>query len=209
MSTTAILDPAAAVAAAVSEVYDRLRELVERGPTDDPGLLDEIGALVRRARGRVTRARKRAVETEQPAIETNRPTAPAAVAPRPAPPAVTPAATPAADRITVRLVEPDPVPAAVPRSTSTEGAAAPSTGGRHRRHRHRAWHAAETGARRLAVAARLALLAFAVAVAGYASFLGLLHTDVPWTAPAFAAAYGVAGVGLLAAVGRHLSVRSR
>lgn len=109
---TATLDPAEAISAAVTEVYDRLRELVDRGPTDDPGLLDEIGSLVRRARGRVTRARKRSADTDQA-----EPTKPTAVEPSPTeqpagdrPAAASVPATvsaPTPDRVTVRLADPD------------------------------------------------------------------------------------------------------
>jgi hypothetical protein len=65
MSTTAIaLDPGQAIAAAMRDLYDELRAIVDRGPTDDPGLLDEIGRLTGRIRTRITRARKKAEPTE-------------------------------------------------------------------------------------------------------------------------------------------------
>lgn len=60
LTTATTLDPAAAISAAVRELYDELRAIVDRGPTDDPGLLDELGKLTGRIRGRITRARKRA-----------------------------------------------------------------------------------------------------------------------------------------------------
>ncbi len=54
------LNPAEAIAAAGRELVDELRQLVDRGTADDiPGLLDELTALLRRARGRVNRATKK------------------------------------------------------------------------------------------------------------------------------------------------------
>lgn len=58
--TAATIDPAIAVAAAGRELLDSLRELVDRDDAEDvPGLLDEVTALLRRARGKVNRAVKR------------------------------------------------------------------------------------------------------------------------------------------------------
>jgi hypothetical protein len=67
-TATAALDPAATIAAAMRELYDQLREIVDRGPTDNPDLLDEIGRLTGRIRRRITGARKKAEPAaEQPA----------------------------------------------------------------------------------------------------------------------------------------------
>lgn len=56
--TAAAVDPAIAIVAAGRELLDALRELVDR---DDPSpaLLDEVTALLRRARGKVGRATRR------------------------------------------------------------------------------------------------------------------------------------------------------
>lgn len=76
MTTTIVaVDPAATITAAMRELYDELRAIVDRGPTDDPGLLDEIGKLTGRIRSRITRARKRALPAEeQPAQGSEQPT---------------------------------------------------------------------------------------------------------------------------------------
>ena len=52
------------------------------------------------------------------------------------------------------------------------------------------------------VAVRLTLLAFALALAGYSSYVALSQTDVPWTAPLFGVAYLAAGTWLLVVVGQ-------
>jgi hypothetical protein len=102
------LDPGEAIAGAMRDLYDQLREIVDRGPTDDPGLLDELGRLTGRIRSRITRARKRAVAAAEPVAEK-----PA----KPAKPAV-PAATPATAKPTVApTVKPDPAPRTVPAAT--------------------------------------------------------------------------------------------
>jgi hypothetical protein len=62
-TATATLDPGETIVAAMRELYDSLREIVDRGPTDDPSLLDEIGKLTGRIRSRITRARKKAEPT--------------------------------------------------------------------------------------------------------------------------------------------------
>lgn len=156
-TTGATLDPADTIAAAIRELYVQLCELVERGPTDDPGLLDELGKLTGRIRSRITRARKRVQDSEPERVP-----APA-VAPTPTTPAPalawrqgsdhvaardgaivtsTPAATvPAAiaptstagERVSVRLAEP-PTPA--PRPAAPTVAA---SRGRHRLGRRRRW----------------------------------------------------------------------
>jgi hypothetical protein len=65
-TATAALDPGETIVAAMRDLYDHLREIVDRGPTDDPGLLDELGKLTGRVRSRITRARKKAQPAEKP-----------------------------------------------------------------------------------------------------------------------------------------------
>lgn len=116
MSTaTAALDPGKVIAAAMRELYDQLREIVDRGPTDDPGLLDEIGKLTGRIRGRITRVRKRAAAvaeqaSEKPATPVTPATTPS-TAPAPVKPSVAPTITPSDQK-------PRPsIPAATPTNT--------------------------------------------------------------------------------------------
>lgn len=132
-AATAALDPDEAIAAAMRDLYDQLREIVDRGPTDDPGLLDELGKLTGRVRSRITRARKRAAADTEPVAE--KPTATAApttvpvATPAPAKPAVAPTATsdqtprtvpattvPASPRVTVPIV---PSPTTQPTATTS------------------------------------------------------------------------------------------
>lgn len=60
--TAAVLDPASAIAAAGRELLDSLRQMVDKPADDVPGLLDELTAVLRRARGKVNRAAKKAAE---------------------------------------------------------------------------------------------------------------------------------------------------
>lgn len=139
MASAAAVDPAETIVTAVRELYDQLRELVDRGPTDDPRLLDELGKLTRRIRSKITRARKLAepvAPTAAPAERTAPAPAPMAAAPgaERAPAAVIPAAVsatgPASDRAAVRRAESEPAPTAA-RSPSAEPR--PAVRGRHRR----------------------------------------------------------------------------
>lgn len=86
--TAAVLDPAAAIAAAGHDLLDQLRELTGRKDTDVPAtLLDELtelrdglNKLLRRAR---TQARKHAVKLAEQGGAAKPATAPAAVKPAP------------------------------------------------------------------------------------------------------------------------------
>jgi hypothetical protein len=149
MSTTATIDPTEAISAAVRELYDQLRALVDRGPTDDPTLLDQLAALTRPVRSKITRARKRA-QTATPALSDQQPAvAESATAPRaarkpvsdddrnsrPVPSSTPTVATPALSRMVVRLAE---VPAAVSSQEIPAPAAVSATRrGRHRQNRAR------------------------------------------------------------------------
>jgi len=111
-TATAALDPGETIAAAMRELYDQLREIVARGPTDDPGLLDELGKLTGRVRSRIARARKRAQAStklaEKPAPRAADPTP---AKPVPATPKAVPAATPEpTKRASVGLPEPSAKP---------------------------------------------------------------------------------------------------
>lgn len=64
MSTTTVLDPAAAVRALSAELHDQLRQLLDTTRRGDPALLDKIRELSSGLGRRLTTARKRA---EQPA----------------------------------------------------------------------------------------------------------------------------------------------
>lgn len=173
-SVAATIDPAETMRAAIADAYDRLRQLVDEfaARRDDPALLDEIGALTRRVRGRITRARKRAQVDAEPASGSAH-----AVTATPAPvvesttvqgPAVVvPAAIPTSstgERVSVRPVKPAAKTPVVSPSPSMP---------RHGRHRKSA-----TLARRAAVgtadftwkSVRGAL--FAVAVGAIAAFGG-------------------------------------
>lgn len=114
MSTaTAALDPGEAIAAAMRDLYAELRAIVDRGPTDDPGLLYELGRLTGRIRSRITRARKRATAATEPTAE--KPAKPAK--PEPTKPTA-PAPTPATVKPTVAsTTKPDPAPRTVPAAT--------------------------------------------------------------------------------------------
>jgi hypothetical protein len=102
-TVTAALDPGETIAAAMRELYDQLREIVDRGPTDDPGLLDELGALTGRIRRRINSARKKAEPTSEASGPT--PPVPTNTVPVGHPTASGPAANAkeAADAPTVRL----------------------------------------------------------------------------------------------------------
>lgn len=70
MSTTTAPDPALVIRAAVRDLYDRLKEVIDRGPTEDPSLLDEVRAIVRRDGGRIARTMKKITATEAPTTGT-------------------------------------------------------------------------------------------------------------------------------------------
>lgn len=148
--TAAILDPGQAIAAAMRDLYDELRAIVDRGPTDDPGLLDEIGRLTGRIRGRITRARKKAEPAEATVADSkpvaaDRPsngTASAPVSPAEAPTVVLPIVVPGGPRHASPQTAPDAptvprhrvVPATVPvdRSAVVTVRLPRDRGGRHR-----------------------------------------------------------------------------
>lgn len=156
-SVAATIDPAETMRAAIADAYDRLRQLVDEfaGRRDDPALLDEIGALTRRVRGRITRARKRAQVAAEPT-----PSSAHAVTAAPAP-VVEPATTSAPAVV---------VPAAIPKTPVVSPSPSMPRHGRHRK--------STTLARRVAVgtadfawrSARGALVA--VAVGAIAAFGG-------------------------------------
>lgn len=148
-TATAALDPGETIAAAMRELYDQLREILDRGPTDDPGLLDEIGRLTGRIRRRITGARKKAEPAEEPtakpgsAPEPTRQVAPTAAGTagqaRPqtvgATPATARARDPRSDAGATADVATVPRHRAVPaprREEYTVRLPRPSTGGRHR-----------------------------------------------------------------------------
>lgn len=100
MSTTAVLDPAAAVRALSAELHDKLQQLLDTTSRYDPELLDKVRALSGSLGKRLTNARKRV--DEQPAEQPKPDSAPAA---KP----TTPAAAPKPDRT------PDRTPTSTPR----------------------------------------------------------------------------------------------
>lgn len=151
MSATATVDPALAVRAAVRSLYDRLKDLVDRGPTEDPQLLDELRAITRQDGGRISRAMKKLVAATEPLMPAKQEPAPQPAKQSPVTPASTsapapgkqpspspttvPATVPAAsrERVSFRLAE-QPRPALIP--SSRRRSLTPSTVATPRR-RHR------------------------------------------------------------------------
>lgn len=128
MATATATDSTEIITAALHELFKRLREIVDRGPTDDPALVDEIGKLNGRIRSKITRARKRdqvATKATSPGVPT--PGAPTTTsgaagsrsAARPVVSAATPAAPAGGPRTTVKV----PAPGAP--ATSNSSAARP------------------------------------------------------------------------------------
>jgi len=148
-ATPALDDLGETIAAAMRDLYDQLRAIVDRGPTDDPSILDEIGALTGRIRRRITSARKKA----EPAAEPTGPKPAAPGQPRessplqgqplsstrtssPTPPSTTPGgqvkATASADAPTVPRHRAVPAPRRSGEYTVRLPQTQPRTGGRHR-----------------------------------------------------------------------------
>lgn len=132
MSTTAVLDPVAAVRALSAELHDKLQELLDTTSRYDPHLLDKVRALSGSLGKRLTNARKRAEQSaEQPKPTASTQASAPAPAAKPTTPA--PAAGPKPDRTpTPRVVPARMRPASDRPAAVTIPTRPPAPRGRHR-----------------------------------------------------------------------------
>lgn len=134
-ATVATSDPAEAMHAAVRELYDELRKLVDAADPEDPSLLDKLRKLSAGVGRKITVARKRVEQPVEPTTTSPNRTRTGDGVERPVPATAPPsgagpaAAAPSSERVTVRLAE-----AGSPRHPSPVAQAAdPRPHGRHRR----------------------------------------------------------------------------